>query len=1097
MVRRDPTPDRERPTIEPNREIDPLITLSASPSFAPERTADPQVSGYQHVRDRDRYLIIGEHGRGGLGCVSRAHDQDLGRDVAIKELLSRSPMSEVRFLREALITARLEHPGIVPVYEAGRWPNGTPFYAMKLVAGRPLRELIAERATVAQRIGLLHHVIAVADALAYAHDRNIIHRDLKPANVIVGNFGETIVIDWGLAKDLGASDDELAGGPTVSRDGSDDIHLTSTGSVMGTAAYMPPEQERGEHVDQRADVFAIGAMLWELCSLHRVPPSDVRTRRKLMRQSGIEHDLAAIIDKAIDPDPHRRYANAGALAADLRSFKSGMRIAARDYSLIASVANWARRHRTFSIASVVLAVIVIAGGALYVRSVSAERDRADLAALEARTQQATAEQAKDNLLLQHSELLLQVDPTVAMDSLASYHGSNTSQLRRLRAEAEGRGVAVATLHPNADTIWFLAGDANGAIFSMGDDRKVRVTERGWSATLANNVSASARFAYAARIHRLAYTATPSGVAVLDLLTRTTMRADMDASHGMAISADGSALAALSSDGWLTTSRLGAQIDIIDREQMPGAAGVAFANPGLLVIRDAAGLQTRLLSNIRQREANRVLATRTFSVTSSLVIAGGSEGTLTVMSLDLAVLAQGAVCRQGVNAVRAIPGGDLVAFACADGIAGVARYDLATKKLAVVDVFATLGAAYTVLPDDAGRRVLVTSESAIVYVYDLQTRLVVQYRGVGAQISSVAAPSADFDKILVGDTSGAVRVWVARPEAARVVLQASAGVPSLAFSPDGTILATDGADRIAREVNLVTGAVSELRGHTALVYGVRFSPDGRSVVTASRDGTMRVWWSLGGKFMRALGDHVGAVNDTGYLRDGDRLASVGDDGQLLISRVSTGASSRLFVVPHSLVSLEVLRYNDHVVVCDAAGNLWDVAPDRQVRAVRSSSETSIRVLRASPDGTRVAIGTEHGEVVVYDTATWRVLIATKYATAITQIVFDPLGRDLVVASEDGSIRFVALRPSRVLPWQEMSLAVRSVAYSPDGEMIAIVCADGAVWFYDVHADVWAYHRDHAVVGMAGAFSPDGRYFASSDRKGVVVLRDVNASFSTQR
>src|SRR5262245_30972222 len=208
------------------------------------------------IRDPRRYEFLGEHGRGGLGRVSRAHDRELGRDVAIKELLSRGTANEVRFLREVLITARLEHPGIVPIHEAGRWSDGTPFYAMKLVAGRPLRELLVERATVAERIGLLHHVIAVADAIAYAHGRNIIHRDLKPANVIVGDFGEPIVIAWGLAKDL--SNSEVSGGesgpiglaagsigslgsvgPSGSAVAGD---VTSAGSVMGTPAYMAPEQ---------------------------------------------------------------------------------------------------------------------------------------------------------------------------------------------------------------------------------------------------------------------------------------------------------------------------------------------------------------------------------------------------------------------------------------------------------------------------------------------------------------------------------------------------------------------------------------------------------------------------------------------------------------------------------------------------------------------------------------------------------------------------------------------------------------------------------------------------------------------------------------
>src|ERR1051325_4669300 len=253
-------------------------------------------------RDPQRYQVIGEHGRGGLGRVSRAYDRELCRDVAIKELISGDHVSELRFLREALITARLEHPGIVPVHEAGRWPNGMPFYAMKLVSGRPLRDLIAERPTVDQRIGLLHHVIAVADAIAYAHGRNIIHRDLKPANVIVGDFGETIVIDWGLAKDLSASADEptIAGSPSPSPSSSGN-DLTATGAVLGTPSYMAPEQERGEHVDQRADVFAIGAMLWELCSLQKVPPADAQPPPRLLRPPRLDQDLAVIIDKAINP----------------------------------------------------------------------------------------------------------------------------------------------------------------------------------------------------------------------------------------------------------------------------------------------------------------------------------------------------------------------------------------------------------------------------------------------------------------------------------------------------------------------------------------------------------------------------------------------------------------------------------------------------------------------------------------------------------------------------------------------------------------------------------------------------------------------------
>jgi WD40 repeat protein len=379
--------------------------------------------------------MLGEHGRGGLGRVSRAHDRELGRDVAIKELISRGHVSEVRFLREALITARLEHPGIVPVHEAGRWPDGTPFYAMKLVSGRSLRELIAERTTVEERTGLLHHVIAIADAIAYAHERNIIHRDLKPANVIVGDFGETIVIDWGLAKDLTTNEESTIGGGPFRIHRDDD--LTATGSILGTPTYMAPEQERGEAVDQRADVFAIGAMLWELCSLHKVPPADARHRHHMLRRAGIDHDLAVIINKALAPEPARRYPDAGALAADLKAFKSGARIAARSYSLPAALAHWTRRHRTLALSAATVLALALVGIVFYVRSVANERDRADSALLDARVQ---AERA----IIANTALLLERDPTQARVALASLR-QPTRDVSLLRARVEAAAAADRTI----------------------------------------------------------------------------------------------------------------------------------------------------------------------------------------------------------------------------------------------------------------------------------------------------------------------------------------------------------------------------------------------------------------------------------------------------------------------------------------------------------------------------------------------------------------------------------------------------------------------------------------------------------------------------
>lgn len=224
-----------------------------------------------------RYKHISEHARGGMGRVLLVHDHHLNREVALKELLpatgngktpdAPSPVRVsvpfmARFLQEAQITGQLEHPSIVPVYELGHRMDGTLYYTMKLVRGRTLSKAIKEAPAFNDRLKLIPHFLDLCQAIAYAHSRGIIHRDLKPANVMVGDFGETVVLDWGLAKAKNKLDVHadglaetiralnVAGGPV-------EMAKTSYGQAMGTPAYMPPEQARGDihAIDERSDVY--------------------------------------------------------------------------------------------------------------------------------------------------------------------------------------------------------------------------------------------------------------------------------------------------------------------------------------------------------------------------------------------------------------------------------------------------------------------------------------------------------------------------------------------------------------------------------------------------------------------------------------------------------------------------------------------------------------------------------------------------------------------------------------------------------------------------------------------------------------------------
>jgi serine/threonine protein kinase len=343
----------------------------------------------------ETYEIDTEVARGGLGRVMKAHDARLGRTVAIKELLPGQRKSEARFVREALITARLEHPAIVPVHEAGRWPSGEPFYAMKLISGRPLSEVIKQTPDRAARMALLPNVIAVAEAIAYAHSKKVIHRDIKPANVIIGEFGETVVIDWGIAKDLSAPHGEEIIEENPSERTITNVDATRLGDVMGTPAYMAPEQARGELIDERVDVYALGALLYYLLSgsspyapttagdTQRIEPSstttqmlaDVALRAAVPleeRVPDVPYDLLTIVRKAMARTADERYASAAELAEDLRRFQTGQLVRAREYSVWALARHWVVQHRAIVlVAAAALALLIVVGAVSVARIVHA------------------------------------------------------------------------------------------------------------------------------------------------------------------------------------------------------------------------------------------------------------------------------------------------------------------------------------------------------------------------------------------------------------------------------------------------------------------------------------------------------------------------------------------------------------------------------------------------------------------------------------------------------------------------------------------------------------------------------------------------------
>ncbi len=402
--------------------------------------------------DPAHYVDRRELAAGGMGCIVTAYDTRLRRRVAIKELRGADTGLEQRFARETLLTARLEHPGIVSIHEGGRWPNGMPFYAMKLYSGRPLDQLISQAPTLAARLGLLPHVLAIADAMAYAHQQRIIHRDLKPGNVMIGSFGETVVIDWGLAKDLSGVTPDVDTHRGLAQ-GSGDLTLAS--DVMGTPAYMPLEQALSPLVDERADVYAIGAILYHvlagalpypgrsamevLAQLQDAPPPPLTSR-----VDGVPRDLVAIVERAMARDAADRYPTARELADDLRRFQTGQLVGAHAYSTRQLLTRWVRKHRLPLLVASAATLALVALGAVSFQRVVAEERRATAARKQAETNQASTEEVMQFMLGNLGDKLAEIGrlellATVATQAQSHYadlpsDGTPRDLLRRAKAQ---------------------------------------------------------------------------------------------------------------------------------------------------------------------------------------------------------------------------------------------------------------------------------------------------------------------------------------------------------------------------------------------------------------------------------------------------------------------------------------------------------------------------------------------------------------------------------------------------------------------------------------------------------------------------------------
>ncbi len=1126
---------------------------------------------------RARYDVQGTFARGGVGKILRAREPHLGRTVALKELRRGTDEdSRERFIREARLTARLQHPGIVPVYDAGCWPDGEPFFSMKLVAGRSFARRLRKTGSLGERLALLPHVLAVAEAIAYAHSERIIHRDLKPENILLGDFGETVVIDWGLAKDLGEGDAtasvsaatfagarERAAATLRERPGasrSEDMSvktpsptrappssesaatppedsssavsstgegLTMTGTIMGTPAYMPPEQAIGLPVDERADVYALGAILYHVLGgrapytgddsvdvLRRVTAGPPPPLRRVQR--GVPDELRAIVDKAMAREPAGRYPTAREFAEDLRRFQTGKIVGAHRYTPLERAFRFVRRYRT---ALAVLAVLAI-GGAISVSEIVREKNIANMqraaaeaAQSEAETERRLADIHSDELTLEQARIAVERDPARAITLLAGLSGQFTdwSAARVIAADAHAQGLPTI-LRGHTSTVNDVAYTPDGAsLFTSSDDNTIRR----WSV-------------HTGELERV-------------------YRGHEDEVWGVSVSADGRYLASSSKDrsvrlwdlvsGEVSILR-GHEAGVFSNTFTPDSAQLAtFAHDQTMRLWTLATGESRVVKKFYKSPKRAVSM---FSVTPDgrFVAHEGEAGELLVTALrgegeaddeTRAYQPSGPMVSLSFS-----PDGRLIATVTeAGGLLLLERETGEPRPLPWLHPDQKLRwAGFT--PDSA--ELMLTDRRGTLTLRDLQTQAAREFE-IGRGITRLAF-SPDEQRIALARTDGLIELIDRQTGEQRRLRKFNDAVLGLEFSPDGSSLAASSTDHTARvwpiaapsqEVlrgreepvdvkqlrvdptgrlvasgdakgvvhlhDRVSGRTVALEEHARAITAIAFSPDGATLVTASRDGALHLW-DRTGLHLRALTGTGGAVFRLAFAPDGETLAA--GDGHGVIRLFHTRDWSSRDLAGHDKV-IRALAFSAD------SGTLASGSRDHTVRvwALRddasSQGQSQSQILRGhdgpvlslafSHDGRTLASGSSDHTVRLWSTQSWAPRVLEVGGNGTTRVLFTADDSALITASREQAIRIWDTRSGTaraVLRGHRASVTDLSLAL--DGKTLASSSHDATVRLWDLETTESRVLAGHTRSVHAVAFSPDGRSVVSTAGDGTARIWD---------